>query len=132
MEGSSRATVEKTVLLVDDYRHSREGLRNSLLSGGYKVETAADSWEAIKRMKGGRIEVAIVDLDLPPVHGVAVSGWDLVRILRAFNPAVSVIVVGSEGGSDVKAEAARLKVSEFLEKPVTPAKLKAIMKALDP
>lgn len=77
-------------------------------------------------------EVAIIDLDLPPVHGVAMTGWDLVRIFRAFNPAVSIILLGSEGGRDVKARAERLKVSEFLEKPITPSALKAIVKTLDP
>ena len=123
-------TVEKKILLVDDYRHSREGLRTWLLAGGHRVETAADSWQAIQKMKDGLFEVAIIDLDLPPVHGVAVSGWDLVRIFRAFNPAVCIIVVGSEGGSEARAQAARLKVSEFLEKPVTLATLKAIVRTL--
>lgn len=120
--------MEKKILLVDAYRHSREGLRTWLLAGGYRVETAADSWQAIKKMKDGLFDVAILDLDLPPVHGVAVSGWDLVRIFRAFNPTVSIILIGSEGGSEAQAE--RLKVSEFLEKPVTPATLKAIVRTL--
>jgi len=61
-----------------------------------------------------------------------VSGWDLVRIFRAFNPTVSIILLSSEGGAEVRAQAARLKVSEFLEKPVTPATLTAIVNALDP
>ena len=124
--------MQKTILLVDDYRHSREGLRNSLLGGGYQVETAANSWQAIKKMKERRFEVAIIDLDLPPVHGVDMSGWDLVRIFRAFNPAVPIIVVSSEGGKHIKAQAERLKVSEVLEKPITPARLKALVKTLDP
>jgi two-component system response regulator PhoP len=122
--------VEKRILLVDDYRHSREGLRTWLLAGGYRVETAADGWQAIKKMKDGLFDVAIIDLDLPAVHGVAVSGWDLVRIFRAFNPTVSIVLVSSEGGTEVKAQAERLKVSELLEKPVAPATLTAIVRAL--
>jgi CheY-like chemotaxis protein len=132
LENRPPTTVQKRIFLVDNYRHSREGLKNSLLGWGYKVETAADSWEAIKKMKESLFEVAIIDLDLPPVHGVAMSGWDLVRIFRAFNPAVSIILVSPEGGADVKARAEQLKVSEFLEKPITPAKLKAIVRTLDP
>lgn len=131
-EEESPVIAHKKVLLVDDYRHSREGLRSSLLAGGLKVEAVADSWQAISKMKDGLFEVAIIDLDLPPVHGVAMTGWDLVRIFRAFNPAVSIILLGSEGGRDVKARAERLKVSEFLEKPITPSTLKAIVKTLDP
>lgn len=122
---------EKKILVVDDDHHSREGLRVSLLGAGYTVETAADSLQAIMKMKESPCEVAIVDLDLPPVHGVSMSGWDLVRIFRAFNPAVAIVVVGAEESKEVRNQAARLKVSEFLEKPISPTQLKAIVSALN-
>ncbi len=102
----------------------------SLLRAGYAVETAADSWQAIKKIKDYPFEVAIIDLDLPPVHGVALSGWDLVRIFRAFNPAIAIVVVGAEESRHVKAQAEELKVSEFLEKPISPTRLKGIVSAL--
>ncbi len=121
------AVQKKKILVVDDDRHCREGLQVSLLGAGYTVETAADSWQAIKKMKECPCEVAIIDLDLPPVHGFALSGWDLVRIFRIFNPAIAIVVVGAEGSKDVKAQAEQLKVSEFLEKPISPARLKAIV-----
>jgi two-component system nitrogen regulation response regulator GlnG len=129
-EGNRRAGVHQRILLVDDYRYSLHGLKDCLVAGGFKVETAEDSWLAIKKMKEGLFEVAIIDLDLPPVHGVAMSGWDLVRIFRAFNSGVSIIVVSSEGGPEVRAQAAKLNVSEFLEKPISPSKLKAVVKKL--
>lgn len=122
---------EKKILVVDDDHHSREGLRVSLLSAGYTVETAADSLQAIMKMKESPCGVAIVDLDLPPVHGVSMSGWDLVRIFRAFNPAVAIVVVGAEESREVRNQAARLKVSEFLEKPISPTQLKAIVSTLN-
>lgn len=124
------STLPKKILVVDDERHSREGLMAWLLGAGYAVETAADSWQAIKKIKEYPFEVAIIDLDLPPVHGVALSGWDLVRIFRAFNPSIGIIVIGAEESRDVKTQAAQLKVSEFLEKPISPARLKGIVSAL--
>lgn len=117
---------------MDDDHHSREGLKDSLLGAGYYVETAADSWQAIKKMKEGRFEVAIIDLDLPTYHGIALSGWDLVRICRAFNPAIAIIVVSAEDGKEVKAQAEQLKVAELLEKPINPTQMKAIVRTLDP
>lgn len=125
-------TVQKRILVVDDDRHSREGLQASLLGAGYCVETAADSWQAIKKLKEGYFEVAIIDLDLPPVHGVAMSGWDLVRISRAFNPTMAIILVSADDGEEVKSQAEQLKVSEVLEKPITPTQVKAIVRTLDP
>jgi len=97
--------VEKRILVVDDDLHSREGLRASL--------------------------IAIIDLDLPPVHGVTVSGWDLARIFRAYHPAISIIVVSAEDRDAVRAEAEQLRVSEFLEKPINPAQLKMIVRTLE-
>ncbi len=122
--------VQKKILVVDDDRHSREGLRDSLRSAGFSVETAADSWEAINKVKERPFEIAIIDLDLPPVLGVLMNGWELVPIFRAFHPAIAVIVVGAEEDKHVKARVAQLEVSEFLEKPVSPTRLKTIVRTL--
>ena len=82
-----RGTVNKTILLVDDDLHSREGLRQSLVGGGFMVATAQDGAQAIKQMIESEVGMAIIDLDLPPVKGVTISGWDVVRICRAFDAA---------------------------------------------
>jgi CheY-like chemotaxis protein len=122
--------LEKKILVVDDDLHSREGLRDSLRGEGYRVETAADGWQAIRQVKEGHFDIAIIDLDLPPVHGLAMTGWDLARILRAYIPAIFIIVVSAEEMSAVKAQVQQLRVSEFLEKPISPSQLKSIVKAL--
>ncbi len=125
------APVLKNILVVDDDLHSREGLGAALRAEGYRVETAADSWEAIKVIKDHPFDVAIVDLDLPPVHGVSVSGWDLARIFRAYHPAISIIVVSAQDRNTARGEAERLGVSEFLEKPINPTELKEIVRTLN-
>lgn len=126
------AAVMKRILVVDDDLHSREGLRDSLLTEGYRVEAAADGWQAIRKVKESLFDIAIIDLDLPPVHGVSMNGWDLARIVRAYHPGISIIVVSAEEGNAARAQAEQLKVSEFLEKPISPARLKVIVKNLDP
>ncbi len=120
----------KRILVVDDDQHSREGLRTSLLSTGAEVESAADAWEALRRIKASRFDVAVLDLDLPPVHGVEISGWDLVRILRAYSPSAAIILVSAESGEAARAEARRLRVAELLEKPINLAYLKAVIQSL--
>ncbi len=123
--------VEKRILVVDDDLHSREGLRDSLRAEGFKVETAADTWEAIVRMKQSRFDIAIIDIDLPPVHGVNMTGWDLARILRAYNSAICLIVVSAHEADLIPAEAEGIRVSQFLEKPISPARLKTIVRSLN-
>ncbi|HEV8440624.1 MAG TPA: response regulator [Methylomirabilota bacterium] len=116
---------------MDAYGHSREGLSASLRGGGWTVETASGSWEAVKKAKDGRFGLAIIDLDLPPAHGVAVSGWDLSRIFRAFHPAAAVILITAEWRPELKAEAERHSRMRLVEKPISPAELRSLVKALE-
>jgi DNA-binding response OmpR family regulator len=118
------------ILVVDDDPHSREGLRTSLHNEGYRVDTAPDSWQAIRKIKEAEYDVAIIDLDLPAVHGVVVSGWDLARIFPAYSPGISIIVISAEAEKAQRARAGELGVSEFLEKPISPTRLRAIVRAL--
>jgi CheY-like chemotaxis protein len=122
--------VKKAILVVDDDRHSREGLREVLTYGEHEVETAADSWQAIKKIREHPFEVAIIDLDLPPVYGVALTGWDLVLILRAYQPSIEILVVSAESDAALRIQAAGLRVSEVLEKPISPNYVKAILRRL--
>lgn len=126
--GRRSPPVPKKILIVDAYPHSLEGLKHSLASTGGRVDTAADSWEAIKKGKEGGFEVAIIDLDLPPLPGLGLNGWDLVRILRGLNPVTSIIVVSADGSAEVRARAAELRVSKFLEKPIDLAELKELVR----
>jgi CheY-like chemotaxis protein len=123
---------EKRILVVEDDLHSREGLRDSLRADGFKVEAAADSWEAILKMKQRCFDIAIIDIDLPPIHGVNITGWDVARILRAFNSSISLIVVSAHATDIDRAEAEQMRVAQFLEKPISPARLKSIVRTLDP
>jgi CheY-like chemotaxis protein len=120
------------LLLVDPYGGSREGLGASLRGGGLSVETADGASEAIDKMRDGEVDLAVVDLDLPPAHGVAEDGWDLVRILRAANPALPLILIAAECRPDTQAEAHRCGAARLLEKPINPRELRSIIRALRP
>src|SRR5437867_12708524 len=91
------------ILVVDAYGHSREGLSASLRLGGYRVETAVGSWEAIQKAKDGHFGLAIIDVDLPPAHGVVMSGWDLARVFRACHPGAALILVMAEWRQELMA-----------------------------
>lgn len=119
------------ILLVDDELHSREGLRDSLAREGHLVETASDGWQAIQKVKHGRFQVAIVDLDLPQSLGVALTGWDFARIFHAYNSGLSIIMMAVEDWRSQPRQVGELGVVEILEKPISPARLKALLRALD-
>jgi CheY-like chemotaxis protein len=95
------------------------------------VEAVSDGWQAFRKIKEGVFDLAIVDLELPPVLGVAVTGWDLVRILRAYFPGIPIVVVSSQEDAVIRRLLDRFQVSTFLVKPIDPARIKAVARGLD-
>jgi CheY-like chemotaxis protein len=120
------------VLVVDDERHSREGLRDSLGLEGHVVETVADGWQAVERIKGGRFEAAIVNVDLEAAPGRTLTGWDFARILRAYSERLILIVMTVETPRCQARPAWQAGAFEVLEKPISPARLKALLRDLPP
>ena len=123
--------MRKRILLVEDDRHSRDGLQASLASDKHGVEAVSDGWEAFRRIKEGAFDLAVVDLDLPPVLGVLVTGWDVIRILRAYCPNIPIILTSAQGDDEVRRLAKRFRVSVFMVKPIDPNAVKAFIQGLD-
>jgi CheY-like chemotaxis protein len=128
----AEAEGRQRLLLVDPYGTSREGLGAALRGGGISVQTAEGSSEAIRRIHDGGFDLAIIDLDLPPAHGVAEDGWELVSILRSLDPNLSLILIAAECHPDTQAEAQRHGVAHLLEKPINPRELRSIVRGLRP
>src|SRR5512134_1914717 len=125
------AKMRKRILLVEDDPHSRNGLQASLVADGHGVEAVSDGWQGFRKIKDGLFDLAIVDLDLPPVQGVPVTGWDVVRILRAYFPAIPIIMVSAQEDEGIQRLAKRFRVSAFMVKPIDPADVKAFIRGSD-
>lgn len=123
--------MRRRILIVEEDQHSRKGLQDSLLTDGHSVEAVSDGWQAFRKIKEGVFDLAIVDLELPPVLGVAMTGWDLVRILRAYFPGIPIVVVSSQEDAVIRRLLDRFQVSTFLVKPIDPARIKAVARGLD-
>jgi DNA-binding response OmpR family regulator len=115
------------VLLVDDEPHSREGLRDALAREGHRVETAPDGWQAIRKIKEARFQLALVNLDLAPYQGVPLTGWDLVRIFRAYDPHLAVILMAADAWRAGRPRAEELGAAQVLEKPISLGELKRLV-----
>jgi DNA-binding response OmpR family regulator len=123
--------MHKRILLVEDDQHSRNGLQASLRAEGHGVEAVSDGWQGFRKIKEGIFDLAIVDLDLPPVLGVLVTGWDVARILRAYFPDIPIIMMSAQEDTDIQRLVKRFKVSAFMVKPIDPADVKALVRSLD-
>ena len=115
------------ILVVEDEPHSRLGLGALLAERGYRVETAADAPEAIRHLRTSRFAGAIIDVRLPAVNEVGVTGWDVGEICRAFTPDMGLLFVGAQGSPEMEARVGSLGRAAFLEKPIDSVRLAAML-----
>jgi len=101
-----------TLLLVDDDPVFRQRLATALEARGIEVRTAGDIAEALDLARQESPELALVDLRMP-----GGSGLELVRELKALDPATQVVVLTGYGSIATALEAVRLGALHYLTKP---------------
>ena len=119
MKPTAAGRLARRILVVDDDHPSREGLSAALRGEGHAVDSASDAWQAMVALRAQSFDIAVVDLDLPSVHGVDLGGWDVVRIARAYRPGIAVIVLSADEDPTPGHEALALDVTGILGKPIS-------------
>ena len=76
-------TEKRKILVVDDDRFVRLGLKELLANRGYEVETAEDGFEALKLVEEKNYDLILLDMILPGISGVDVLSRILVKRPRA-------------------------------------------------
>src|SRR5688572_106832 len=84
-EAAPRHTVPLDILVVDDDQPTRLSLTYALTDAGHRVTEACDGEEAIALISERTFDVAILDVRLPKVDGLAIF-----RRLRVKAPSTSV------------------------------------------
>jgi DNA-binding response OmpR family regulator len=115
--------MKKTVLIVDDDAPIRESLRKVLEAEGYEAVLAADGQEGLERFDPERIDLLLLDLNLP-----ARSGWDLFERITSINPLLPIIMITGRDNQWELASAAG--VGALMEKPLDVPFLLQTMTAL--
>lgn len=100
------------ILLVDDEPSILYGLTLGLSSRENTVECADSGESAIRKGCDGQYDVLIVDLCLPDMHG-----FDVLQTLKAGNPQLVSIVITAQCSRETAAEARKLGVDAYFEKP---------------
>ena len=109
------AVEARRILVVDDEPVVVRGCERILGRAGYEVESAASGQEGIRRAAKGTFDLVMADLKLPDLDGM-----ELVRILRIERPEVAIVIITGYSSVRSAAEAVRLGVSDYIEKPFTP------------
>ena len=118
---------KNSILVVDDDLAHRTMLRTLLASWGYEVSEADDGRAAIEAVHGQPFDLVLMDIRM--IH---VSGIEALEEIKAFNPAIPVILMTAYASVETAVEALKKGAYDYLTKPLDFDELKlAIGRAME-
>jgi two-component system nitrogen regulation response regulator NtrX len=106
------------ILVVDDEESIRRSLDGLLSDEGYRVETAGDGEEGLRRLEAEPPDVVLLDVALPGRDGL-----EILEAMRRARPGLPVVMMTGHGTIETAVRATRLGAFDFLEKPLSVDKL---------
>lgn len=104
----------RSVLVVDDEEPLRRALARVLEGNGYRVKTVGDGNTAFDAIRKEPFDVILSDIQMPGMTGV-----DLLRIVRAYDLDVPVILMTGAPSIETAMEAVSLGALQYLPKPIS-------------
>ncbi len=117
----------KTILMVDDEPDMLSVLEPMLSAEGYRVETASDGEQALRRIHARKPDLVLLDLKMPGLGGRAA-----LEELRRNASTRSLPVIMLTGKAEPADEISSLEhgADDYVTKPFDPLELKARIAAL--
>jgi len=114
-----------SVLVVDDEQNLLVLLDRVLSKEGYQVKTAIDAYEALEFFDQTDIAVALLDIRMQPIDGIAL----LVEIKKR-SPSTHVIMISSFLTTETESRCIQYGAIDYLPKPLEIQKLKIALRGL--
>jgi two-component system KDP operon response regulator KdpE len=111
------------VLVIDDEPPIRKLLRMGLTAQGYEILEAPNGKKSLELLEQ-KPDLVILDLGLPDIQGL-----ELLRMIRARNESVPIVVLSSRGDEAGKVQALDLGADDYVTKPFGMDELLARMRA---
>lgn len=106
------------ILVVDDEPAIRELLQDILQDEGYQVSIAKDGETARAQLSERTPQLILLDIWMPDIDGIS-----LLREFKRQEPNLPIVMMSGHGTIETAVEATRLGASDFIEKPLSTAKL---------
>ena len=113
------------VLLVEDDRGIRFGIRNFLVGRDFDVDEAETLKAGEELFRAGRPDVAILDYSLPDGNAL-----DVLPRLKAADASIPIIILTGHGSIDLAVKAIKEGAEQFLTKPVQMQTLLVVIERL--
>ena len=111
------------ILLIDDEKPTLEMLSLFLGAYGYTALTAETGEQGIEVFKAERPEIVMTDIKMPGMGGI-----EVLKQIKAIDPATEVIVVTGHGDMDLAIQALNLSATDFINKPVQKDSLESALR----
>ncbi len=103
---------KELILIVEDEEGMREALREWLIEGGYKVETAKTGEDGLKIISDQDVALVLLDLRLPGKDGISV-----LKEAKTIRPQLKVIIITAYPSPQTKEAALKEGAVDYLPKP---------------
>jgi DNA-binding response OmpR family regulator len=113
------------LLVVEDEVRLTRALRRGLEADGFVVEVALDGASGLESARHGDFDAVVLDVMLPHL-----SGYDVVRALRAEDNWVPVLMLSAKKGEHDQADGLDCGADDYLTKPFSYVVLLARLRAL--
>jgi two-component system, NtrC family, response regulator HydG len=104
---------KKTILVADDDTAHRTMLRTLLAGWGYAVTEADDGGSAVEAVRRQPFDLILMDIRM-----VRVSGLAALTEIKAFNPAIPIVIMTAYASVETAVEALKKGAYDYLTKPL--------------
>jgi two-component system OmpR family response regulator len=113
------------LLVVEDEARLARALRRGLMADGFGVDVVGDGVSGLEAARNGEYDAVLLDVMLP-----GLSGYDLVRRLRAEDNWVPVMMISAKDGPYDQADGLDFGADDYLTKPFDYVVLLARLRAM--
>jgi len=113
---------QEKVLIVEDEPHALSGLAELVSGWGYRTETARDGLEALEKVASWQPGIIVSDFKMPRMDGL-----QLLSRLSESTDKIAFVMLTAQGSIEAAVEAMKNGAYDFIQKPVDPTRLRAIL-----
>ncbi len=113
MNELSNPILANPILVVDDDHGHLTTLKTIIKSWGYNVQTADDGEKAVALVKEGPVDLILMDVRMANLGGI-----EALKLIRAYNPAIAVIIMTAYSSVQSAVEALKAGAYDYLIKPL--------------
>jgi len=120
-------SVQRTILVVDDFDDTRLLLRTWLTRKGFRVIEAENGRQAVETAREHNPDFIIMDVEMPQLDGLAAT-----RQIREMDQLanIPIVAVSAYGADQYRSQALEAGCDEYVSTPFDPDELEELIRAL--